>query len=370
MGAVHSLRTGGSTHANELDQRRERAHLDALSNARTLRQHALVCEANLFFVPVLGTDVVEAVTHLCTEHEFALASRDGNATDYAFLQRCVYPVTADAKWQQAPLAVQELQARQQVSIASFLPRSGPTPSSQSRVRVYTQSPLEDRLVALPMLVDERVPRTPGSAEQLALDTLLHAIELAERTQLCQCAPMRSVWVYMRMADDLWQRTLITHQAAGTAARELERWSAWRQRMDALFYDSTVRFERHTVVVNVHSEQFNVRDVRDPLVMLLARFVLRQAQAGWWLPAPLDGTAAQTLRDEFGAYLRSEDYQRARNLVLTEPRTLATVDAQLNPRTAGSMVVGPLGGASRSSTADPAPRRHSTGTPRRVDPYAT
>ena len=352
MGSSHSSRVA-SSHGNELDRRRERAQLEARNLSRTLISSSLVREANLFFVPVLGTDLSAMLRTVCDEYSFALATRDGCVSDYDFLQRCVYPLTADAKWNNAPLAIQELQARQLVSIASFLPRAGPTEASNSNVRVFTQSPVEDRLLALPLFVDERVQRADG-AEQLALDTLRHSLSVAERTMLCQCAPMCSVWIYMRIEDDFWQKILITQQASGTPQHTLDQWNIWRAQLDKMFYSAALTFERHSIVVRVHHDTLNVRDVRDPLVSLLSRFIVRQANEGHWSPAPLDGEAAKSLRDNFNAYLSTDDYQRARDIVLTQPRTLIGLARQ-------------LGTESPSVIDDQSQHRRRSGDPRPVRP---
>jgi len=291
-------------------RQRVRAEVSAASMlaCKVLRENSDVGEANLFFVPCLGAGVERAAQRVAQVSEFTLAQP---SPVYAQVHRRLGELHDEAEhqmWSDPGQAVRALWARQEENLLMYLP--GPAAPGHkhgaTQVRVYTQSPIEDLYVNLPLLLSGKCDAQMIALLRASMDARCYA--LGRRLSM-NC----SVWVYLRMTDACWAARLL-ELSANCTKQELEAMVRHRAALDAFFQSDPFTLKSHTVIVNVYASDMDQDVVAWDVAQLLAEYVMSQFYADRWA---LDVPPA-LLAD----YIASPSYQRARIMQALAPTLVA------------------------------------------------
>jgi len=275
---------------------------------KVLRDNADVGEANLFFVPCLGAGVEAAAQRVARVGKFTLAQP---SPAYAQVHRRLGELHDEAEslmWTDPNQAVRALWARQEENLLMYLP--GPAApghkSGATRVGVYTQSPIEDLYVNLPLLLSGKCDAQMIALLRASMDARCYA--LGRRLSM-NC----SIWVYLRMTNACWDARLL-ELSANCTKQELEAMVRHRAALDAFFESDPFTRKSHTVVVDVSASDMDQDVVAWEVAQLLSEYVMAQFYAEQW--------SLDVLPAHLAEHISKPHYQRHRTLKALTPTLVA------------------------------------------------
>jgi hypothetical protein len=271
---------------------------------------ALGGESTVFFVDSPGTGVVELAAAFARYGGYTLMAPAAEDVPAANGLAEVEAATVASRWTEPPSAVLWLTARQGGHMLHYMPAAA---ASATSVRVHTRSPVEDRFVAVPLLLD-------GCVNATTLATLELMTEVTWRELTSTVAPSAALWVYVRLADPVWAAVCDSHRAkSGTSDARIEQWNRWREKADDVFLRARFTLDHHTLVITVHNEVLTTDAVVADIGAIVSRHILAAHQAGSWTATTPPLSAA-----ELRAFVSDPDYQRARHATASQAQVLRTV----------------------------------------------
>jgi hypothetical protein len=307
--ASAALQAPDTPRNGELEQRRLEFRREAARACQQLTQkHNAPSQSNVFLMPQHGLDVDAVAAKICELGAFNLnyVAKD-YADDYqraAQLQRR----HGERAWVDAHAALSVLRNAGEQHVALFASRhskqAGARNRALSRVFVYTQSPVEDQHIRLPMLLDSLCDTHTIAEERIVLNNRFRMI--CDSMSIYNC-----VWVYLRMSDACWALLLEQLKLARVADQELMHMCEYRARMEAFFGNNEFADGYHTLRIDIESMQLDSDLVAHNVAKILADFIHEQYTMDMWSPAADD--------ELFVRYIRSIAYkeQRVRNAVAAQ-----------------------------------------------------
>ena len=308
MGTHLSKHRGGgvtttkSSPCSDVDKQRDRLRRAAATECTALAHSHNLQEVNLFFVPVPGVDFAEFVSLFSKATGFSVVEAAREDADlWSSVSRLETGWRKEA-WDDPTAATKYLLAQQVENMTLTLPRPDRAPPVTTRlqgwpnVRIFTHSPVESRHINFPLFLQGRADA--GLAELVNATT-----NLAWKMLQCQCCLGSSVWVYLKMNEDCWERLKNSHRVAhSNDDTTLHRWDTYRQQLNDFFSSHEFQKQHHTLTVEIHSQMLGEEDVINEVATIVAKFVAQQVEASMW--------DCNVEREEFRAHLASADYQQS------------------------------------------------------------
>jgi hypothetical protein len=262
-------------------------------------------QSNLFFMPIYGLELDSAVARICKTVGYQLNSIcETVRKDYDSSVRLYHEAAAEM-WRDPASAVLALMLRQQQHQLMYMSRAPQYARGRhtSRVHVYTQSPVEDLYINLPMMLDNQCDANTIAQLRISMNT--QWFELGDRMST-RC----SVWIYLRISDNCWDELLGLLRQQNVPPEEVERMCVHRARMDYFFSKHQFVYDNHTLRIDVEYAQLDNEIVCMNVAKLVAEFVMDQYWADMWHP---DADPAA-----LSAHLKTLAYrqQRIKNAVAT------------------------------------------------------
>lgn len=285
-------------------------------------------EVNLFFSPLPGVDVDNFVDRFAKAGGLTVARCSEEHATTATALSGVAAGALNTRWTSVAAAVEWFVARQLLHTLLHLPSEAHARSLLQRVaahplvRVYADSPVEDLYVALPVVLDVR-------ADEAMLTVLQSAAETAWHVLATDCHLPCSLWIYLRLSDDMWEAALAAHRVHSHLGDDtIARWRRWRAKMDDLYWRNAFTHSHHTLIVDVHNGVLADDLVVADVAAIVARRVAFLSASGLWKP---DAALANALM--------TPEYAEGRQATAATAMTLRSIAEPTSPLAARPAPVG-------------------------------
>ncbi len=318
--------TQNTPRQTELEGRKAEFRRDALKACHQLTQkNNSPIQTNLFFIPQYGHHVEDVAAKICEVAGFNLNYVAADYQDDFKTAARLYRRHGAQMWTDAAAAISALKSSGEQHLAlsaSRAPKFVGRNRAMSRVFAYTQSPVEDLYIRLPMMLDGKCDADTIAEERMCLNNRFR--QICDRMSIYNC-----LWIYLRVSDTCWSELLEAHRRQRTCDTELVRMCEYRARMDSFFKNNDFVDGYHTLRIDVEYAQLENELVCHNIAKIVADFVMDQYYADMWSPDMEDAA--------FINYIRSMAYkeQRIKNAVATQwlegagvpgkIRTVQTVD---------------------------------------------